>query len=60
MDHVGWSTDEQDQSRERVEAKKPESYGFESFTAAPYADIVAQKLERKELRGARFELASRE
>jgi hypothetical protein len=46
-----------DQWRDTIDLRKPESYGFASLAAVPYAHIVAVKLKRKRLNGAVVQLA---
>jgi hypothetical protein len=43
--------------RARIDTRKPETYGFASMAAVPYAHIVAQLLERKRPKGAQITLA---
>lgn len=43
--------------RSQIDARKPETYGFASMAAVPYAHIVAQLLERKRPKGTEIYLA---
>ncbi|KAH8929123.1 DUF221-domain-containing protein [Atractiella rhizophila] len=44
-------------ARSMILEKKPQNYGFASFSSVPYAHLVAEKLSGKRFKGALFELA---
>lgn len=43
--------------RDTISDKKSEPYGFASFSAVPYAHVVARKLQKKRVKGCEFSLA---
>ncbi|ETW74884.1 hypothetical protein HETIRDRAFT_482685 [Heterobasidion irregulare TC 32-1] len=43
--------------RNQIDTRKPESYGFASMAAVPYAHVVAQLLQRKHPKGTTIMLA---
>ena len=46
-----------DEYRTQIDTRKPESYGFASMAAVPYAHIVANLLRNKRIKGASITLA---
>ncbi len=43
--------------RNQIDTRKPESYGFASMAAVPYAHTVANMLRNKRVKGATITLA---
>lgn len=44
-------------ARDHISDRKSEAYGFASFSAVPYAHVVARRLRQKKIKGSGFELA---
>lgn len=49
--------DRVNQARETITDRKSEPYGFASFSAVPYAHVVARRLRQKKIKGSTFSLA---
>lgn len=49
--------DHVEQMRDSISDKKSEPYGFASFSAVPYAHVVAKRLQSKKVKGCKFGLA---
>ena len=49
--------DQVEQTRETISDRKSEPYGFASFSAVPYAHVVAKRLQSKKVKGCRFSLS---
>ena len=49
--------DQVEQTRETISDRKSEPYGFASFSAVPYAHVVARRLQSKKIKGCKFALA---